>query len=46
MVEYSAFSSKKYFGTEKVKTLRYCDVPEMVRCSFIVNVALFSGNDL
>ena len=31
MVEYSTFSSKKYFGTEKVKTLRYCDVPEMVR---------------
>ena len=31
VVEYSEFSSKKYFGTEKVKTLRYCDVPEMVR---------------
>lgn len=46
VVEYSAFSSEKYFGTEKVKTLRYCDVPEMVRYSFIVNVALFSGNDL
>ena len=46
MVEYSAFSSEKYFGTEKVKTSRYCDVPEMVRYNFIVNVALFSGNDL